>query len=298
MTISAAAVLSGAAPAAPAAAAGGDPNAAPPAGGAPAATPANDPWYAKHPDESIRNWAANKGWQDPMAALESGYNLEKLIGFEKAGRTVVMPKDDATPEERAAFFQKLGAPQKADGYKLPETLAQDPLAKKFQEVAHKNGMLPKQFEETLNWYQGEAQAMQAQQQTQRAAQSEQDMTALKGEWGQAYDKQIELAKRAAGEFLPAKTPQERQDMLAAIENAVGTGAMLRFFARVGEGLGEHAVHSSGEAGGFDAMTPAQARSRIDALKSDREWADAYLKGDAGKRAEMERLIKFAYPQQA
>lgn len=233
-----------------------------------------------------------------MAALESGYNLEKLIGFEKAGRTLVMPKDDATPEERAAFFQKLGVPEKADGYKLPEALAQDPVAQKFRDIAHKSGMLPKQFEESLAFVTAEAQAIQAQQQQQRAALGEQDMSALKGEWGAKYDANIELAKRAATQFIPAKDAAERQQVLEKIEDAIGTGQMLRFFAKIGEGLGEHQVHSSGDPGSFGAMTPAAAKARIESLKSDKEWSAAYLKGDASKKAEMERLIKFAYPETA
>lgn len=275
---------------------GGAPDAA---AGSQGSVPAGgDPWFAKHPDENIRNWAANKGWQDPMAALESGYNLEKLIGFEKAGRTLVMPKDDATPEERAAFFQKLGAPEKADGYKLPEALAQDPIAMKFRDIAHKSGMLPKQFEESLAFVTAEAQALQAQQQQQRAAMGEQDMSALKGEWGAKYDANIELAKRAATQFIPAKDAAERQQVLEKIEDAIGTGQMLRFFAKIGEGLGEHPMHSNGDPSSFSAMTPGAAKARIEALKSDKEWSAAYLKGDASKKAEMERLIKFAYPETA
>jgi hypothetical protein len=252
-------------------------------------------WYASHPNEAIRSWAENKGWADPNAALESSYNLEKLIGFDKAGRTLVVPKEDATPEERSAFFRKLGAPDKPDGYKLPEAMASDPLAAKFREVAHKNGMLPKQFEETLGWYFSEVKTMQEQRQRERTVQGEQDLAALTGEWGKAFDQNIELARRAARSFLPAKNADERSQMLTAIEDAVGTGAMMRFFAKVGEGLGEHPMHSSGDSGSFDALTPGQAKARIEALKSDKEWAAAYLNGDASKRSEMERLIRFAFP---
>jgi hypothetical protein len=35
-----------------------------PAAGTAPATPATEqPWYAGHADENIRNWAANKGWK-------------------------------------------------------------------------------------------------------------------------------------------------------------------------------------------------------------------------------------------
>lgn len=286
-TTTAAAVLSGDSAATAATAATGDTT---------AQTTSQDPWYASHPDENVRNWATNKAWPDPMAALESGYNLEKLIGFEKAGRTVALPKDDATTEEKAAFFQKLGAPEKPDGYKLPETLAQDPLAQQFRDVAHKNGMLPKQFDETLSWYTAEVTKMQTEQEQQRAVQGEQDMATLKTEWGQAFDHHIELGKRAAANFIPAKNPAERVEILSKIEAAIGTGAMMRMFSRIGEGLGEHKVHDNGESGNFGAMTPGAAKAKIEALKQDKEWSNAYLKGDAAKKSEMARLIAFAFPE--
>jgi hypothetical protein len=92
----------------------------PPASEPPAQSASNDAWYATLvQNDDIKNWAANKNFKDAGAALESSYNLEKLIGFEKAGRTLVLPKDDAPVEEQRAFWQKLGAPEKAEDYKLP-----------------------------------------------------------------------------------------------------------------------------------------------------------------------------------
>ena len=271
----------------------------PAAGTAPAtpATPATEqPWYAGHADENIRNWAANKGWKDPLAALESGYNLEKLIGFEKAGRTIVMPKDDATPEERRAFLTRIGVPEKVDGYKVPEAFAADPLVAKFRELAHAEGMMPGQFEKAIAFVTGESQAMQKAAQEKAAVQGEQDMASLKTEWGAAYDQHIELGKRAAAQFIPAKDASERAEILGKIESAIGTGQMLRLFAKIGEGLGEHRMVSTDDPGGYGVMTPGQARARIEALKQDKVWGAAYLAGDAAKRQEMERLMKFAYPE--
>lgn len=267
-----------------------------PAAPATPAAPADDaPWYSTHPDEGIRNWAANKGWKDPMAALESGYNLEKLIGFEKAGRTIVLPKDDATPEERRAFLTRIGVPEKSDAYKVPESLAQDPLIAKFREFAHAEGFLPAQFEKAISFIQGESAAMATQAQAAAGAKGEQEMAALKTEWGAAYDQNVELGKRAAAQFIPGDA-NARADALTKIEAAIGTGAMLKMFAKIGEGLGEHPMRSTDDPGGFSVMTPAQAKARIEALKQDKAWTGAYLNGDADKRAEMDRLIKFAFPE--
>jgi len=271
----------------------GTPPAADPAAAAPAAE-----WFSGIQDENVRTWAAGKGWKDPIAAVESNYNLEKLIGFEKAGRTIVLPKEDATPEERAQFFQKIGAPADVSGYKTPESMATDPMVAAFREQALKTNMLPQQFEETLSWYQQQQAATQKAEFEARAAAGEKAIGDLRGEWGAAYDQNIELAKRAANQFLPAKSADERKAMMGVIEAAVGTEAMLRFFSKIGEGLGEDRMHTDGDPGTGDVMTPAVAKAKIEALKNDKEWAAAYVKGDAGKREEMSRLHKFAYPEAA
>ncbi len=253
-------------------------------------------WFAPIRDDGLRNWVQAKGFKDPFAVAESAYNLEKLIGFDKAGRTLVMPKDDATPEERAAFHQKLGAPANADGYKIPEALAADPVVKEFRDVALKSGMSQKTFDEAISFVTTKAQAMEQERQQAASAKSEQDMSALKIEWGQTYDKHVELAKRAAASFIPAESPQARAEILSKIEGAIGTGAMMRLFAKIGDGLGEHSAHSSADIPGFDGFTPAQARGKIEALKSDRAWIESYLKGDKEKMEQMQRLTKAAYPE--
>lgn len=285
-----------AAAAAPAASA--TPAAAAMSASAPAATPAaaGGEWFSGIQDDNIRTWAAGKGWKDPLAAVESNYNLEKLIGFEKAGRTIVLPKEDATPEERAAFYQKIGAPEKADGYKVPEALAQDPVVAKYRDVAHKAGISQAQFEQNIGFLQAAAAEMQASQTQARAVQGEQDIAALRGEWGMKFDENMELGKRAAAQFIPAKDMAERQAILERLEGAMGTGAMLKLFASIGAGLGEHKAHGSGDPGQMGAMTPAEAQARIVALRNDKAWAADYVKGDAAKRAEMERLHRFAYPE--
>lgn len=293
---SATAALSGTTPAAPAAtpvepAAPASTPAATPS--APAAAPANDAWYSGIQDETLRGWVQNKGWKDATEAVKSGYNLEKLIGFEKAGRTIVLPKDDATPEERRAFLSKLGVPEKAADYKIPVPEGQSgEFANKAAEWFHEAGLTPKQAEQLATKWNEHMTSMGSQnvQMTQQAQQRELDE--VYAEWGAAKDKNIDLARRATMQFLPTQDAKERQEMLGKIENAIGTKNMLKLFAEVGKGLGEHAVHQ-GNVSDPGAMTPAQAKARIEVLKSDREWSTKYINGDATARAEMERLSKYA-----
>lgn len=298
-----AATALGAAPAAapapaPSAAPAAAPSAAPAA--APAAAPSAAPaqWYDGIQNPELKNWVQAKGFKDPAAVAESTYNLEKLVGFEKAGRTLVLPKDDATPEEIRAFHAKLGVPDKPDGYmslfKTPEA-QNDPFNKEAAKWFHEIGIPPKQAEQLLGKWQSHAKATIDDQLAAFAQQSEADFGKVTAAWGKDADANIELGKRAAAQFIPAKTAEERQALLQKIERAIGTEMMLNMFAQVGKGLGEHQM-VNGQSNGF-GTSPAQAQAKITALKSDPGWTKAYLAGDKGKIAEMENLVKIAHPVQ-
>lgn len=79
---------------------------------------------------------------DPSALARRAYNQDKLLGD-----AIRVPKEDATPEERDAFLNKLGRPEKPDGYqlktpeKMPEGMPYDgEFASAFKAEAHKLGL--------------------------------------------------------------------------------------------------------------------------------------------------------------
>ena len=256
-----------------------------------AATPqpaANGEWYSGIQNETTRTWAQAKGWKDPLAAVESAYNLEKLIGFDKAGRTLVIPGEDATPEQRAAFNSKLGVPENAEGYKLPVPEGMDD---GFSKVAakwfHENGVPAKAAEGVVKAYNEYSAAQQAEQARAFSVQSNQEFDEVKAEWGAAYNERIELARRGLVQFLPAANAEERAKMMNAIEGVMGTKNFLRFGYQIGAGLGEHKLH---DGSGSGLLTPAQASQKINELKSNKEWAAAYLAGDKAKAQELSALF--------
>ena len=299
-TNSAASALTGA-PAAPAAAsapAAGDAGApttpsAPAGGSAPAAAPAGDAWYSGIQNQDVRVWAEAKGFKDPLAAAESAYNLEKLIGFDRAGKTVVMPDENSPPEVRQAFLSKLGVPETVEGYKLPVPEGMpDTFAKAAASWMHEAGIPAKAGEQlAAKWNEFQTAQMTEQQQA-LAVKSEQEFNGLKTEWGAAFDQNLELGKRAALQFIPGD-PAQRAATLQALEQAMGTGQLLKFMANVGKGLGEHKMLGGEQTGGM--LTPAQAQQRIAELKSNKDWSAAYLAGDKSKNKELQDLISMANP---
>ncbi len=301
MSNSAAAALGGAPAAAPA---GGDPagGAAPvaaPASGAPAApaTPANGEWFSSITDEPTRTWVQAKGWKGSAELAESAYNLEKLIGHEKAGRTVVIPGDDAKPEDVAAFRAKMGVPANAADYKLPvPDGASTEFATEAAKWFHETGVPPKQAQALTEKWNSFA-ALQAKADGEKFVQrADQEFTTVVSKWGKDADMNLEAGRRAAAQFIPAANAEARADIMHKIERAVGTQTMLEMFASIGKGLGEHRMVDGGGAGsGVFGMSQEAAKQRITELRSDKAWAASYVQGDKAKLAELENLHKVAYP---
>lgn len=306
---SAAAALSGApAPAPAAASAPATPPAAaaptPATSAAPAPAPAatgGDPWYTGIANPEARTWAEAKGFKDPLSAVESAYNLEKLLGFDRAGRTIVVPGEHATPEELKAFHAKIGVPDSPDGYglKLPDGETDDGFMKQAAQWMHQAAVpagAAQKLAEQWNSYMTQAK-QQADQQF--AATSASDMQAWQAEQGAALTQNLELARRATAQFLPEKLSVggdeiDRGEALNRIERAIGTANMMKLFAGIGSGLSEHKV-LQGDGGGV--MTPAQAQQRMTELKSNKEWTAKYLNGDKQAMKEMQDLIVLAFPAQ-
>lgn len=105
-------------------------------------------------DEGTRGWLQTKGYADVSALANAAREGEKLLG-----NAVRIPGKDATPEEREAFLNKLGRPEKVDGYQftppkdLPEGLPYDgDRAKAFAGVAHKLGITQEQAAGLHDWF--------------------------------------------------------------------------------------------------------------------------------------------------
>ena len=277
---------------------GGQPGAggAPASGAAPAApvagaAPVPVNWNGIELDADLGGWVQSKGLPDVKTALNSYRNVEKLIGAEKAGRTVVMPKDDAAPEEWSAYFDKLGRPKSAADYKLP---VPDGDTGEFSKVAsswfHKAGVSAKQAEvlaQEWNAHNASAQAASDAEFTQKSAIDIQD---LQKAWGDKFEANAELARRARRES--GLSDEEG----IAVERALGLKKAAEVFAKLGSQYAEAGFKGGdGQRATSFGATPAEAQARITALRNDKEWATRYINGGVDERAEFDRLHKIAYP---
>jgi hypothetical protein len=245
-------------------------------------------WYSGLPEDA-RGLVEVKGWKGPEDAIQSYVNLEKMLGADKAGRGLVMPKEDAEASEWGQFYDKLGRPASPDQYNLPIPQGDTgEFAKVAANKFHELGITAKQAESLAEWWNNNSQQMQQAQINQQMQNAEMELQVLQSEWGKEYDQNIEAARRATREF------GVQEQVLQKIEDAIGTREMLKLFANVGKGLGEAQFVEGSRQGGL-GMSPEAARVRLGQLKGDKEWSAKYLSGNADAKAEMERLMRLAYP---
>ncbi len=254
-------------------------------------------WYEGIGDPGAIAWAKGRGYKldDPTEAakhaLMGHYNAEKLIGLDRAGRTVAIPKEDAPAEEWDAYYGKLGRPANATEYKLPDSMKDDPVAASFIEMAHKAGYSQKQLDPVFEFVAKQTEAMAAQQEQAFAAQANADIESLRQEWGQSFELRAEAARRATRELGITKEQAE------SIEAALGVKTAAELFFKIGSGLMEdkpEGISSNGSAGGKFGISPSEAKGRIDALRRDQEFTARLLKGDASAKAEWDKLHNVAF----
>lgn len=230
---------------------------APPAAPAAPAAPSGEAWY---PD-TAKDYVTNKGWKAPADLLTSYQGLETLVGAERAGRTVVMPKDANDADGLKAFRAKLGVPESADKYTIPDGLKADPLIGGFRDIAHKANISGTAFNELLDWTLKQAADNDTKLKAQAQTESQVQLEALKGEWGKDFDAKAEYARR----FLKAAGWDDAK--MAKYEEAFGTATMLKDFHAWGSKVGEPGFATGTET----SFTPqkAQVQAKITEITQKR-----------------------------
>jgi hypothetical protein len=272
----------------------GNPEAAAPSGETSATTEAATPqWIDGVQNAETRSWAESKGLQNGTLenVLGSYHNLEKLMGAEKAGRTVTMLGDDASQDEVNDFYGKLGRPKDAAGYGFQVPEGDDgTFAKWAGDVFHDAGLTTKQasmISEKWGEYAGGIQ----QANEDKAHISSVDATAeLKKEWGAAFDVKV------AGIEVAANKLGMTDGELEGLHSAMGPVAAMKFVDSLNTKIGEHSF-DSGEKVTPNHKTPEQARQEMGELSMNKEFMDAWLDrqhpGHAAaieKKAALSRLV--------
>ncbi len=197
-------------------------------------------------------------------AITSHIELEKLLGNEK----VPIPKSVDDKEGWARFSKAMGIPDKPEGYglkdvKLPDTMKDMAFDKtKFSEIMHGIKATPAQAQGLWKAYtEMNLQAYNKAQEKFKGQMAE-TVNALKQEWGDAYDGNIELGQTVINKFTDPNTNEA--DVITALlaGNPVGS----KFLAKIG---GQFAEMKLGE---FSykrfGLSADQAQAEIDSVLKD------------------------------
>lgn len=217
-------------------------------------------WKDSLPDD-LKAEKALESIQDIPGLAKSYIHAQKLVGADK----IPVPNKFATDEDWQAVYSKLGRPENPDAYEfnLKENSNIDENALKgFKETAHKNGLLPKQAEAIMNFYNDMTQNYIEDLNSKSEQGRSNAEQALKKEWGAAFDNKVQQASTIANKYI--------NDDFAHLTLSDGTKIgdhpdFIKAFANIANDLGEDKLVA---AQGPQYMTPAEIDKQIASLQQE------------------------------
>lgn len=249
-------------------------------------------WRAGIEDEGLRRFAER--FKSPADLAKTAHEFR-----QKLSRALVVPGKDAPDEEVAAFHSRLGVPDGPDGYdyQLPEA-HREALAEQvdgdhgdFFQAMHQAGASRAAVSAALDFYYdrvAEHQAAEVRSLDEGRAAAEAE---LRGEWGEASERNKALSIRAVREFGGEDLAQLLDQHSAGGLRLGDHPVLIKAFAAIGRRLGEDGLNLG--SGGPGAPGTEE---RLDDLT--RRAHDARARGRVGESnrlfAERERLSLQAF----
>ncbi|PVX84345.1 hypothetical protein [Paraburkholderia unamae] len=173
-------------------------------------------WREAITDADLKQYVTDKGFKEPGDVLKAVRDLEA----------------------------KHTAPAKAEDYALGDT----DFAKTASTWFHEQGISAEQAKGlTAKWNTFVEQQNTAAEQA-RQAEGEAQMTALKGEWGDSYDKNLELGRQAMRKFgVPV-------EVIETLAGTAGNAQTVKVFSQIGASLSEGTLNPGGAGSSGAAST--------------------------------------------
>ena len=260
--------------------------------------PDDNPLLATLPDD-IRSEPSLATIKDVATLAKSYVHAQKLIGSKR----LVAPQDNWGESQWNEFYDAVGRPKVSTEYELPTIADLDPDVKidDAQKTVtlgelHKLGLTKKQATGVLGLYLKSIDGQVKGAKTQMRTESDAGTAALRQEWGDKFDTNVDIARSVIKKFGNERVAEISQWLDAS---GMGNNANLaRLLHTIGLNFQEDRRRGGG-AGDLPMGDAARATSEIDQLKLDTEFQKAL--GDArhvGHRAAVDRwtnLHAAAYP---
>jgi len=199
-------------------------------------------------------------FEDMNQFVKSYLHAQKMVGLDK----IPVPNKYATDEDWKEVYKRLGAPEKPDQYKYKFDKGQEVdenTLKSFNEVAQRNGLLPKQAENLVKFYNELNQQALSKEASQIDATRLESEAVLKTEFGSEYNKRLDQAKRLAVNTLGSEFLNN-----TILKNGSKLGdnvALIKAFSSLADKLSEDEI-VKGE--GADYMSAKELQRQLDELQ--------------------------------
>lgn len=237
-------------------------------------------WMSQYNDQA-KEFVTKKGFKDPNQIIESYTNLEKRMGAP--ADEIFRIGKEPTPEDIGKIYDRLGRPETPDNYKLESGENDIPgLVDWLKSSAHENGLNNDQVNKMYSEFNEHIGKLNADAVAKIESTNRESLEALKRESGTAWERNNELATRAA-DYLGMS-----EGMLTAVRDAGMSAEMLQILSKAGsmmaEGqmIGANANDARAHMGG---MTLQEAQSKKSQLMGDSNFNSRLNSSDIKVRSE-------------
>ncbi len=216
-------------------------------------------WWESLPDD-LKSEPTVQRYKSTEEAIRGLVNANKLIGKKR----IAMPTADAPKEEWEEFYSAIGRPESPDKYEINIQGADEDVLNEFKRIAHEKGFTQQQIEGIEKFWEGFQQKAVERIDQQIEQLKETALTELKKEWGNNFDSEIEVARKA----VETLCDEEQKELINA-----GLGndpRVIRLFNRIGKMLGEDKLTPGTGRGGFTI----DAKSELAKMKNDPKFIEA------------------------
>jgi hypothetical protein len=229
---------------------------------APVEAPAPSLWYETLPDEYKTNKNITN-FKDPSELVKSYLHQTSMLGKKV---------HEWAAEDVTRLHGKLGRPESHTEYKFADEMAAD-AREDFAKKAFEAGLTQEQAKILADKFIENGRAA-----AEAEAKAEADLKKawaddLRNEFGAAYDKRLDTARRAFNELA--------DDGLKELITATGLAehpAMIKLFSKLGKDFLEPDRIVKSDSDTRFGITPAEAQARINMKMADAEFKKAYFSG--------------------
>lgn len=259
--------------------------------------------------EDVRSWDEVKNSETPEAFWQQISSHRQHLGQsiripgEDAGKedwdkfnqklqdkvpTLIHSPDPSNEESMAALYGKLGRPESADKYSIPEfkdaegAVIKDldmTATENFKKIAHANGLTQAQFEKIVT----EVTSQNIEAGKAAADKLAENRSEISTEWGAAEDKNYTILKNFA------KKTDAPPNIVQALEQKTLDSATVKWMlSAANASFGDNNRASNDEGGGDGVMTPGEAATRQREIMTNKEHP-YWNKMDPGHMAAVARV---------